>query len=123
MLKAVPLRGTDADGKLSPWLTISAKQLRLCQKVIAPTNYQPIYEGHAGIYTHGLNGAFFLEILDRYPDGTVLVKNMHDVGKIECPRVQAPLEGDLIYPLLRGRAMGRWWCKSEEYVLIVQDPK
>jgi hypothetical protein len=122
-LKAVPLRGTDAEGRLSPWLTISAKQLRLCQKVIAPPNYEPAYEGHAGIYTHGLNGAFFLEVLDRYPDGTVLIRNIHDVGKIECPRVQAPLEGDLIYPLLRGRSMGRWWSKSKEHVLVVQDPK
>ena len=121
-LKAVPLRGTSAEGKLSPWLTISAKQMRLCQKVIAPPNYKPVYEGHAGIYTHGLNGAFFLEIIDRYPDGTVLVRNIHDVGKIKCPRVQAPLEGDLIYPLLRGRSMGRWRSKSEEHVLIVQDP-
>ena len=120
-LKAVPLRGTDADGRLSPWLTISAKQMRLCQRVIAPPGYKPIYEGHAGIYSGGLNGAFFLEILDRYPDGTFLVRNIHDVGKIECPRVQACIEGDLIYPLLRGRSMGRWWARSEEHILILQD--
>ena len=83
---------------------------------------EPVYEGHAGIYTHGLNGAFFLEVIDRYPDGTALVRNIYDVGKIVCPRVQAPLEADLIYPLLRGRSMGRWWAKPEEHVLIVQDP-
>ena len=122
-LKAVPLRGTDAPGRLSPWLTISATQLRLCQKVIAPPDYQPVYKGHAGIYTGGLNGAFFLEILDRYPDGTLLVRNIHDVGKIECPKVQAAIEGDLVYPLLRGRSMGRWWAKPEEHILVLQDPQ
>jgi len=89
--------------------------------VLSQEYFHP-YEGHAGIYTHGLNGAFFLEIIDRYPDGTVVVRNLHDVGKIKCPRVQAPLEGDLIYPLLRGRSMGRWRAKAEEFVLIVQDP-
>lgn len=123
MLKALPLRGTTPESRLSPWLTIAPKQLRVCQRVIALPGYQPFYKGHAGIYTHGLNGAYFLEILDRFPDGTVLVRNMHDVGKIECPRVQAPLESDLIFPLLRGRSMGRWWSKSEGHVLIVQDPK
>ena len=122
MLKAVPLRGTTADGELSPWLTISAKQLRVCRKVIAPTDYTPHYQGHEGLNTGGLNGAFFLEIIERYPDGSVLIRNMHDVGKIKCPPVQATIEGDLIYPLLRGRSMGRWRCKPEEYVLVVQDP-
>jgi hypothetical protein len=76
-----------------------------------------------GINTGGLNGAFFLEVLDRYPNGTALVRNMHDVGKIKCPQVRATIETDLIYPLLRGRSMARWHYKPEEYVLIVQDPK
>jgi hypothetical protein len=120
-LKAVPLRGTTPEGRLSPWLTISTKQLRLCRKVIAPPGYQPAYEGHAGIYTGGLNGAFFLEVLDRHPDGTMLVRNIHDVGKIECPKVQTSIEGDLVYPLLRGRSMGRWWAKPEEHILVLQN--
>jgi len=123
LLKAMPLRGTGDDGRLSPWLTISAKQLRLCRKVIAPPNYKPAYQAHAGLYSGGLNGAFFLEILDRFPDGTFLVRNLYDVGKIECPRIQAPIEGDLIYPLLRGRSMGRWRAESEEHILILQDPE
>ena len=121
-LEAVPLRGAQPPGNLSPWLTIAPKQLRLCQKVIAPIDYAPSYVGHEGLNTGGLNGAFFLEILERYPDGTLLIRNMHDVGKIKCPRVQAPIEADLVFPLLRGRSMGRWWSKPEEYVLVVQDP-
>jgi len=123
LLKAVPLRGTSTEGRLTPWLTISAKQLRLCRKVIAPPNYEPAYQAHAGLYSGGLNGAFFLEILERFADGTFLVRNIHDVGKIECPRVQAPIEGDLVYPLLRGRSMGRWWAQSEQHILILQDPE
>lgn len=120
-MTAIPLRGTKA-GKLSPWLTVPKRELARCKKVIAPTGYAPHYEGHAGIYTGGLNGAYFIEILKRYPNGTVLLRNMHDVGKIKCPPVQATIEEDLIYPLVRGRSIARWSSIPDGHVLIVQDP-
>jgi hypothetical protein len=121
-LKATPLRGATSHGRLSPWLTIPADKLSQCQRVIAPTNYKPSYEGHEGINTGGLNGAYFLQVMDRYPNGTVLVRNMYDVGKIKCPQVQATIEADLVYPLLRGRSLARWQYRPEEFILIVQDP-
>jgi N-6 DNA Methylase len=121
-IKATPLRGTSNGARLSPWLTVPASKLPQCRKVIASTNYEPCYEGHAGIYTGGLNGAYFLEVLDRYPNGTVLIRNRHDVGKIKVPKVQATIEADLVYPLLRGRSIARWWFEPEGHVLIVQDP-
>jgi len=122
-ITAVPLRGMDKASYLSPWLTVSARDLTRCRKVIAPPNYQPHYEGHAGAYTGGLNGAYFVEILERYPNGTVLIRNIHDVGKIECPQVTATIEADLVYPLLRGRSVARWKCETEGHILIVQDPE
>ena len=122
-MKATPLRGTSKDGRLSPWLTVPARDVALCRRVIAPTDYKPHYDGHAGIYTGGLNGAYFLEVLDRLPNGTVLIRNMHDVGKIECPRVKATIEADLVHPLLRGRSVARWRYEPAGHVLIVQDPK
>ena len=120
---AVPLRGKHKEGKLSPWLTVPKRKLSQCKKIIAPTNYQATYRGRAGLYTHGLNGAYFVDVLDRFPDGSVLVRNMHDVGKIRCPEVQATLEGDLVYPLLRGRAVARWRAQPAGHVVVVQDPK
>jgi hypothetical protein len=122
-LVATPLRGTSPEGILSPWLTIPKAKHPQCRRVIAPVNYKPSYEGHAGIYSGGLNGAYFLEIVDRNPNGTVLVRNMHDVGKIACPRVEATIEADLVFPLLRGRSVRRWGYKPAGHVLIVQDPK
>jgi N-6 DNA Methylase len=119
---ARPLRGTDKTGLLTPWLTISEKEYALCKKVIAPTGYVPQYAGHAGAFTGGLNGAYFVEILERYPNGTVLVRNEHDTGKIECPQVQTTIEADLLYPLLRGRSIGRWRYSTSGHMLIVQDP-
>ncbi len=122
-MKAMPLRGTSRDRRLSPWLTVPSCDIPLCRKVIAPTRYDPHYVGREGINSLGLNGAFFIELLDRLPNGTVLIRNMHDVGKIECPPVKATIEADLVYPLLRGRSIARWRYESAGHVLIVQDPK
>jgi N-6 DNA Methylase len=120
---ARPLRGLDKKGLLTPWLTLSEKEFARCKKVIAPAGYVPHYEGHAGAFTGGLNGAYFVEILERYPNGTVLVRNEHDTGKIECPEVQATIEADLLYPLIRGRSIAKWRYTPMGYILIVQDPE
>ncbi len=122
-LVATPLRGTRKEGYLSPWLTVSPDSVIRCRRVIAPVGYQTAYEAHEGVNTGGLNGAYFVEVKERYPDGTVLVRNLHDVGKIKCPKVQLPVEGDLLFPLTRGRSVGRWRVGVECYVLMVQDPK
>ena len=121
-MKATPLRGISKAGRLSPWLTVPPRELARCRQVIAATDYDPCYKGHAGIYTHGLNGAYFVEVLERYPNETVLIRNLHDVGKITCPQVQTTIEADLVYPLLRGRSLARWRFAPETHVLIVQDP-
>lgn len=118
---AVPLRGTTKEGRLSPWLTVPESKLRMCRKVIAPPNYEPHYDGHAGFNTGGLNGCFFLNVLERYPNGTVLIENMHDVGKISCKKVRTTIEDDLVFPLLRGRSIGRWKHGLAGHVLLVQD--
>ncbi len=121
-LVAVPLRGTRAQGRQSPWLTVHADRLPECRRVIAPLDYHHTYQAHAGIYTGGLNGAYFLEVLAQNPNGTILVRNVHDTGKIACPRVEATLEADLVHPLLRGRSVAKWAARPEGHVLILQDP-
>lgn len=53
---------------------MSANAVAKCRKIIAPMEYQPVYAGHAGVFTGGLNGAYFVEIVERYPDGKVLAR-------------------------------------------------
>jgi hypothetical protein len=102
---------------------VPSKGLTKCQRIIAPIGYQPAYEAHEGVNTGGLNGAYFVEAKERYPDGTVLVQNLWDVGKIKCAKVQLPVEGDLLFPLARGRSVGRWHVEANCHILMVQDPK
>jgi hypothetical protein len=51
-----------------------------------------------------------------------LIENLSDVGKKKVPLVQAPIEPDLVYPLLRGRDVDRWRARPSAYILVVQDP-
>jgi hypothetical protein len=118
---AVPVRGTNA-GILSPWLTLPQEDLQAVLPLRAPDGYEPHYQAHAGLYTGGLNGVYFVRILERHNDGTVLIENRHDVGKIPVPHVRTLVEDRFLYPLVRGRGVARWRYAPDEHVLVVQDP-
>jgi len=100
----------------SPWLTASPAALAALQKAVGPSAYR----AHAGACTWA-NGVYWLRVLDRRPDGLLLLENLHDVGKIKVKKVQALIEPDLVYPLLRGRDVGRWRAEPSAHILMVQD--
>ena len=91
---AIPV---DRDNPTSPWLTTPKKALAGIQKVIGKSDYK----AYAGACTW-LNGVYWIRILKRLPNGDLLIENLHDVGKIKIEHVQATIEPDLVYPLLRG---------------------
>jgi hypothetical protein len=66
---------------------------------------------------------YWVRVAEDLPDGTILIENMHDTGKITVPHVRARVERDLIYPLLRGRDIQRWNARPNDCVIIVQDPR
>jgi hypothetical protein len=81
------------------------------------------YQAHAGAYTGGANAVYWLEIIDQRPDGLVVVSNITEGAKRKVENVQAALEPELLYPLLRGRDVHRWQAVPSAYILMVQDPK
>lgn len=117
-LAARPLRGP-----LSPWMCTRRDQLLKIQRLLAPPDHAPAYHAHVGAYTGGLNGCYWLEVLERNADGTLLVENCADIGKKPVRRVRATIEADLVHPLLRGRQTARWTSKAEGHILMVQDPQ
>ncbi len=112
-LKAQPV---DLKSPTSPWMTARPRALSALQKVIG----QAAYEAHAGSSTWA-NGVYWIQILNKRPDGLLVVRNMNDVGRLEIDSVQAAIEPDLVYPLLRGREIKRWHSAPEAYILLVQD--
>ncbi|MGB6836713.1 MAG: N-6 DNA methylase [Dehalococcoidia bacterium] len=111
-------RPVEADKVTSPWITASRAALDALGKVIGASEYRA-YEGSN---TGGLNGVYWLRILGRRPDGLLLIENLYDVGRKKVRVVQAAIEPDLVYPLLRGRDVDRWRAAPSAYILIVQDP-
>jgi len=111
-------RPVEATKATSPWITTSRAALKALDRVLGRSDYT----AHAGACTWA-NGVYWLKVLDKRPDGLLLVENLNEEGKLDIPRVQAPIEPDLVYPLLRGRDVGRWRALPSAWILMVQDPQ
>jgi SAM-dependent methyltransferase len=108
----------DDSDPTSPWLTGKRGALQAVQKVLGASDYT----GKAGVCTW-LNGVYWLEVVAQRPDGLVVVSNITEGAKREVENVQAAIEPDLLYPLLRGRDVNRWQATPQAHLLMVQDPK
>ncbi len=104
----------------SPWLTARPKALDALQKAVGRSEYR----AYAGSCTWA-NGVYWLEIMGENNSGQVIVRNLSDIGKLEGIEQVAgkAMEPDLLYPLLRGRGVGRWRTQTSAYLLNVQDPQ
>jgi SAM-dependent methyltransferase len=111
---AQPVDGHDAT---SAWITGRPHALRALVKVLGDSDYR----ANAGACTW-LNGVYWTDVVGKRPDGLVVVRNLTRGAKVEVEEVEAPVEPDLLYPLLRGRDVGRWHARPSAYILMVQDP-
>jgi methylase of polypeptide subunit release factors len=105
------------DDPQSPWLTARPKALAALRGTFGSSPYI----AHAGPCTWA-NGVYWLRITGKRNDGAVIVENVTDSAKREVQKVQAAIETDLIYPILRGRDIRRWASSASLYLLQVQDP-
>ena len=99
--------------RTSPWLTAPKQALSGIQKVIGPSDYR----AYAGCCTW-LNGVYWINVVEVLSNGELLIENLHDVGKIKVKQVQAVIEPDLVYPLLRGRDVRRWHAEPSAHIIL-----
>jgi hypothetical protein len=102
----------------SPWLTAPAGAITATRKARG----RSAYKAWAGSCTW-LNGVYWVNVVDRRPDGLLTVENIGEVGKIKVPAGQHSIEPDPVYPLLRGRDVERWGAKPSAYIILAQDPE
>lgn len=100
----------------SPWLSAPSAALHALRKLRG----QSAYRAYTGVYTGGANGVYWLEILS-HENNLLHVRNHTQNGKRDVPQVEAFIEADLVYPLLRGRDVQRWRAHPSAHILIVQD--
>jgi methylase of polypeptide subunit release factors len=105
----------------SSWLTARPKAVAALRKAIGESRYR----AYEGANTGGLSGAYWVEIL-RIPTGRssdgVLVSNLFNDGKTKVKRVEMQIEADLLYPLARGRDVGRWFGRPSAHIVLAQNP-
>ena len=114
-LAAIPV---DPQKITSPWLTAPRQALPGIKKLIGKSDYT----AYAGCCTW-LNGVFWIRILRKLKNGDLVVENLHDVGKKELNHVEAVIEPDLVYALLRGRDVSPWRAEPSAHIILTQDPK
>ena len=102
--------------KTSPWLTAPKQALPGIQKVIGPSDYK----AHEGVNTGGLNGCFWIRVLEKRPNGKLLIENISDGGRggIKVKQETAVIEPDLVYPLLRGIDVQRWHAEPSACIIL-----
>ncbi|WP_258358482.1 N-6 DNA methylase [Moorella sulfitireducens] len=106
------------DDTTSAWITARLKALKALRRVMGGSSYT----AHAGSYTGGANGVYWVEVTGKRPGGLVLITNVTEGIKRDVPRIQAAVEQDLLFPLLRGRDVRRWQANPSLYIIMAQDP-
>ena len=113
MLVATPV---DANAPSSPWVTAPSSLLGSLARMFGPS----AYKAYAGVSTWA-NGVYWLRIVARRRDGALVVENETNDGRLDVPDLQAVVEKDLVYPLLRGRDVARWKATPSLSILLPQD--
>jgi SAM-dependent methyltransferase len=104
----------DPSDPTSPWLTARPKALKAIRKALGNSDY----EAHEGVNTGGANAVYWVDIVYKRPDGLVVVRNITEGAKVKVEEVTEPIEGDLLYPLLRGRDVQRWKAEPSARIIM-----
>lgn len=79
------------------------------------------YTAHLGANSGGANGVYWVELLEA-AEGGVLVRNVAARGKHKLDTIEAVIEPDLLYPLLRWSDVRRYAATPQGCILLAQDP-
>jgi methylase of polypeptide subunit release factors len=102
------------EGPETPWMIITKKAYDAVQKVIGRSSKYRAYEG---VNMGGLDGVYYIKILSSQPKG-FLIENLFDVGKKKVKKIKTIVENELIYPIIRGREVKKWYGTYSSYVIL-----
>ena len=110
-------RPIDPAKPTSPWLVLEKNG----SQPLAVSQSGAAYTAHLGANSGGANGVYWLEVLGQSDDG-VLIRNLAAKGKHRIETVEAAIEPDLLYPLLRWGDVARYRTEPRCCILLAQDP-
>jgi len=100
----------------SPWMQVTSRVVEAVRKLLAGQQH---YKAHEGVNA-ALNQVYFIEIRSKRPDGKLIITNPPEPGqKKRVKQVEAVIEPDLVYPLIRGRDVKKWYVEfKKRYVIL-----
>jgi type II restriction/modification system DNA methylase subunit YeeA len=103
----------------SPWMQTTQHIIHAIRKII---NGEQYYEAHAGVYP-GINQIYYVKILKKTPDNYLIITNPSESGqKKKVKQIEAKIEPDLVYPLIRGRDIKKWFVDFKgRYIIMPVD--
>jgi hypothetical protein len=107
-------RPVDPARPTSPWIIVPKDET-------APATGPSDYRAHAGAYSGGANGVYWLRVVGR-EGANLVVENLGECGKRAVACGRHVIEPDLVYPLLRWRDVGRFNARPSAHILLAQDP-
>jgi len=110
-------RPVDGSNRTSPWIMGREKAIEGVLKCLGTSPYQARY----GVHTHA-NGIYWVDLVNKRPDGLLVIANMGEVSKPVAENVQVAVESDFVYPLLRGREVQQWSYQPNHFIIMAQDP-
>lgn len=103
----------------SSWMQITEKAYEGIKKVLGKSGYRA-YEG----VNTALNQVYWIEILDRTPNGLLIQNPILSGQKKRVEVVETIVEENLVYPLIRGRDVKKWFVEEGYgYIIVPHDPK
>jgi type II restriction/modification system DNA methylase subunit YeeA len=105
----------------STWMQLTPKAVEAVRKLLTGPQH---YEAHEGVNV-ALNQVYYVRIKGKTPDGRLVITNPEEPGqKKSVKQVEAAVEPELVYPLVRGRDVKKWFVDFEDrYIILPHDPK
>ena len=97
----------------SHWVTGESHLLDVIPKLTG----ECAYRARTGVFTGGLNGVFYLHLIETTSQGLLRVRNIIERTKIIVPEIEFTIEPTFVYPLLRGRDVDRWQATPSSLIL------
>jgi len=114
----IPLISNDPT---SSWMQVKSNIINAVRKIISGNQY---YEAHEGVNV-GLDNIYYVKVLGKAPDGMLIITNQPESRqKKKVKQIEAKVEPDLIYPLIRGRDAKKWYVEFKDgYIILPSDSK
>jgi hypothetical protein len=106
-----PIRKGKANVNM-PWMIIGEKAYSGVIKAMRASGYRA-YEGT----NTALNSVYWLNIPSKEPTG-ILIENLSNIGKRKVKENRTVIEPNLIYPLMRGRDIKKWYSTLSNYMVV-----